>query len=455
MKYVFLFTAALWLVVDTLQAQIKIGDNIESISPYALLELESGEKGLLIPRLSTQQRNTFFGDDVPAGMIIFNSDTQKIQYVRSQLSSTTKKIEMLWENISNERILSQSSGGTSTLENPTNGMVYYQEEENDLYIYNAVLQRWILIAGTNYFFERSPVFNQHIRYVRSNGTEETLDLSSLSTSDSQTLTVSETMIGITNGNQVDVQPILTLALAQLGVNTSTLVGPKGDRGDRGIPGIEGPSGVQGIQGPIREQGIPGIQGPPGVLAISSNTDSQTLTVSSLNGSKTLTIAISNGNTETLDLSSLSSTSTNTDSQTIQVSSLNASNTLTLAISNGNTQTLDLSALAVVNLFEVDGNVVRSSVGTSSHDFVFGSDTLDNQTGALDDARFFFDKSKAAFRAGYASGNSWNEINIGERSFGMGYRTQALAIEVLPWGMLPKRKVMLQRLLEVITPLFLL
>ena len=68
-------------------------------------------------------------------MIIFNSDTQKIQYVRSQLSSTTKKIEMLWENISNERILSQSSGGTSTLENPTNGMVYYQGEENDLYIY--------------------------------------------------------------------------------------------------------------------------------------------------------------------------------------------------------------------------------------------------------------------------------------------------------------------------------
>ena len=65
------------------------------------------------------------------------------------------------------------------------------------------------------------------------------------------------MIGITNGNQVDVQPILTLALAQLGVNTSTLVGPKGDRGDRGIPGIEGPSGAQGIQGPIGEQGVQG------------------------------------------------------------------------------------------------------------------------------------------------------------------------------------------------------
>ena len=116
--------------------------------------------------------------------------------------------------------------------------------------------------------------------------------------------------------------------------------------------------------------------------------------------------------------------TNTDSQTIQVSALSGNNTLTIAISNGNTQTIDLSSLAAVNLFEVSGNVVRSSVGTSSHDFVFGSDTLDNQTGAQDDARFFFDKSKAAFRAGYASGSSWNEANIGERSFGMGYRTQA-------------------------------
>lgn len=114
---------------------------------------------------------------------------------------------------------------------------------------------------------------------------------------------------------------------------------------------------------------------------SSTTDSQTLLVSSLDGSNTLTIAISNWNTQTVDLFSLSSASTITDSQTIQVSNLNASNTLTIAISNGNTQTLDLSTLATVNLFEVNGNVVRSRVGTSSHDFVFGSHTLNNQTGA--------------------------------------------------------------------------
>ena len=269
-----------------------------------------------------------------------------------------------------------------------------------------------MIAGTNLLSNRNPVFSQNIRYRKADGQEELLDLGMLSTSDSQVLTVSTTMIGISNGNEVDVQPLFMNALALLGVNSSTLVGPQG---------IQGPLGAQGIQG---IQGLQGIQGPPGTPGISSNTNSQTIQVSSLNASNTLTIAISNGNTQTLDLSSLSSASTKTDSQTIQVSNLNASNTLTIAISNGNTQTLDLSTLAAVNLFEVNGNVVRSRVGTSSHDFVFGSDTLDNQTGALDDARFFFDKSKAAFRAGYASGSSWNEVNIGERSFGMGYRTQA-------------------------------
>jgi hypothetical protein len=452
MKYVILLIASLSFVVDTLQAQIKLGDNIDFISPYALLELESTEKGLLLPRLSTQQRNTFFGEDVPPGLLIFNTDSQKIQYARSRISSSSKELGIHWENLSNEHILSQSMGATPTIENPTNGMLFYQDYENDLYVYNEALAEWVLIAGANFLSNRNPVFSQNIRYRKADGQEELLDLGMLSTSDSQVLTVSTTMIGISNGNEVDVQPLVINALALLGVNSSTLVGHQG---------IQGPPGAQGIQG---IQGLQGIQGTPGIPGISSNTDSQTiqvsslnasntltiaisngntqtldlsslstpssttdsqtLSVSSLNGSNTLTIAISNGNTQTLDLSSLSSASTNTDSQTIQVSNLNASNTLTIAISNGNTHTLDLSTLAAVNLFEVNGNVVRSRVGTSSHDFVFGSDTLDNQTGALDDARFFFDKSKAAFRAGYASGSSWNEVNIGERSFGMGYRTQA-------------------------------
>jgi len=248
MKKAIFFSIVMTLIVHAVQAQIKIGDNVESISPYALLELESVQKGLLIPRLTTQERNTYFGEDVPPGLLIYNTDTQKIQYVRSRISASTKNIETYWENISNEQVLSQSMGGTSTVENPVNGMIFYQENEHDLYVYNTALKEWVLIAGANFLLEANPVFNQFIRYRRLNGKEEVLDLSSFS---------------------------------------------------------------------------------------------------------------------------------NTDSQTIQVSALSGNNTLTIAISNGNTQTIDLSSLAAVNLFEVSGNVVRSSVGTSSHDFVFGSDTLDN------------------------------------------------------------------------------
>ena len=375
MKKAIFFSFVLTLIIHAVQGQIKIGDNVESISPYAILELESVQKGLLIPRLTTQERNTYFGEDVPPGLLIYNTDTQKIQYVRSRISATTKNVETYWDNISNEQVLSQSMGGTSTVENPFNGMVFYHENEHDLYVYNTALKEWVLIAGTNFLSEESPVFNQFIRYRRLNGEEALLDLSSLSNTDSQTIQVSAL-----SGNN-------TLTIAISNGNTQTIdLSP--------------------------------------LSVVPTNTDSQTIRVSALSGNNTLTIAISNGNTQTIDLSSLSVVPTNTDSQTIRVSALSGNNTLTIAISNGNTQTIDLSSLAAVNLFEVSGNVVRSSVGTSSHDFVFGSDTLDNQTGAQDDARFFFDKSKAAFRAGYASGSSWNEANIGERSFGMGYRTQA-------------------------------
>ena len=199
----------------------------------------------------------------------------------------------------------------------------------------------------------------------------------------------------------------------------------------------------------------------------SGTDQQTLRVSPLTASNTFSIEISNGNKQSVDLSALATTvsQTNTDEQTISVSQLSTNHQVTFTISNGNstlldlsaldnppqslnisslsnsntvdfflsqgtTQTLDLTALADPAYFQVVGNVVQSSRGTTTHDFLFGSDQMDNQVGAADDARFFFDKSKAAFRAGYASSNSWDEANIGEGSFGMGYRTQATGIGVL-------------------------
>ena len=47
----------LLISMSQLQAQIKIGDNPQTIHPNALLELESTTKGLLIPRMTTTQRD--------------------------------------------------------------------------------------------------------------------------------------------------------------------------------------------------------------------------------------------------------------------------------------------------------------------------------------------------------------------------------------------------------------
>lgn len=67
----------LFLIVITqlsLLGQIKIGDNPTKIDSTSLLELESKNKGLLLPRISTEEMMKM---KAPNGMLIFNSDSSK------------------------------------------------------------------------------------------------------------------------------------------------------------------------------------------------------------------------------------------------------------------------------------------------------------------------------------------------------------------------------------------
>ncbi|MGB2022824.1 MAG: hypothetical protein ACPHVC_05860, partial [Flavobacteriaceae bacterium] len=76
-------------------------------------------------------------------------------------------------------------------------------------------------------------------------------------------------------------------------------------------------------------------------------------------------------------------------------------------------------------FQLEEGVVSNAGASYSTDhFLFGSPSMDNQTGADDNARFFFNKEKAAFRAGSASGASWDRKNIGDFSLAANYRTEA-------------------------------
>jgi hypothetical protein len=63
------------LFVFTSYAQVKIGDNPNSINPNSLLELESSNKGLLAPRTALNDVNSIspLTSPVPAGMIVYSS----------------------------------------------------------------------------------------------------------------------------------------------------------------------------------------------------------------------------------------------------------------------------------------------------------------------------------------------------------------------------------------------
>ena len=110
--------------------QVKIGDNPETIHPNALLEMESTTKGLLIPRISNDQRDASFSiDDTPVGMLIFNTSVQRVQ-ILSEFMTPTGKSTKRWENYmiyqSKERSL-----------NPMKGELYYNSETQQLEFFNG------------------------------------------------------------------------------------------------------------------------------------------------------------------------------------------------------------------------------------------------------------------------------------------------------------------------------
>jgi len=76
-------------------------------------------------------------------------------------------------------------------------------------------------------------------------------------------------------------------------------------------------------------------------------------------------------------------------------------------------------------FQTSGNVTSNSPGDlADDDFVFGSDQLDDDGNSDHGRRFFFDKSKGAFRAGRALGTQWDDANVGTTSTALGYSTTA-------------------------------
>jgi hypothetical protein len=75
MKKSLLFCAAIVCATLTTKAQVKIGDNPNTINPNSLVEMESTNKGLLAPRVALSDVNSVspLTGTVPAGMIVYST----------------------------------------------------------------------------------------------------------------------------------------------------------------------------------------------------------------------------------------------------------------------------------------------------------------------------------------------------------------------------------------------
>ncbi len=130
----------------SLSAQVKIGENITNVSPYALFELESSTRGLLLPRMSDKTRDLAFDQEAPEGLLIFNTDKQCFQVFTYVFDSVTEKLSphKTWKNLSEKQIFSRTKP-----ENPKMGDLFYDPTNNTLSVWNQEAGEWKSIGGAS------------------------------------------------------------------------------------------------------------------------------------------------------------------------------------------------------------------------------------------------------------------------------------------------------------------
>lgn len=90
--------AALVLSAALAQAQVKVGDNPTTINPGSVLELESTNKGLLMPRISLTNTTTWgLLGTAAAGMHVYNTNTAITSTNTSYPTLTAKVGEYYWD----------------------------------------------------------------------------------------------------------------------------------------------------------------------------------------------------------------------------------------------------------------------------------------------------------------------------------------------------------------------
>ena len=156
------------LIMLGVNAQLKVGDNPTTINASAILEIESTNQGLLLPRMTTAQRDASIKSPT-AGLVIYNTSTNALEVTISG---------SLWLNILTGATTAVASGTTTSVggigvgtttpnanavldvtsttkgvllprlsSDPTGvaGMVYYNTTSNTVKLYNG--SAWIALTN--------------------------------------------------------------------------------------------------------------------------------------------------------------------------------------------------------------------------------------------------------------------------------------------------------------------
>ena len=131
------------LACTTLTAQVKIGGEVRNLSEFSVLELESTDKGFLIVRMSTAQRDQAFDQSTPAGMMIYNTDVDRLQFFHFETDILTGKRSdhKKWGTTQTQFVSLVPSNS------PQGGDLYFDANTNQLFAWNPLQNQWVSIGG--------------------------------------------------------------------------------------------------------------------------------------------------------------------------------------------------------------------------------------------------------------------------------------------------------------------
>jgi len=409
---IMLFLILLIFDATAVSSQIKMGDNPLTIDPAAIFEIESKEQGVLLPRMSSLERDQIAFAEIPNGLLIFNTDIDTFEFYSS--------IQQKWIPISSH---------LPQLSLVDNRLSFSPENKIDLSLYldNTDTQK-ISLEGS-------------ILKLEAGGS---VDLSPLLNKNSaQQLQLNGTQLLLENGGSVDLNPLLSINTdaQQLSLISSTLMLERG-----------GSINLSHLNQNTDEQKIDQFQLVSNTLFLSLENDSQiplkvTLPEPNPDNQRislsSSTLMLERGGT--IDLATFRD---NTDEQQLNLTRVN-SQTLALEISNGNTVQwttsgsleFSLTASNVIKVetkkspFSKNAGVISNRDGDlMNENFVFGSDRLENDSSTTqDNKRLFFSKTKGAFRAGVAQSDQWDTSNLGTYSVAMGRNTIASGFNATAFG----------------------